>query len=647
MPRTQNQTLHEEAIALILQTKQKRSEASVFEKAKQTREEYNKRRTEATDKLRTVLTKIWEAFDCGESVGIFATRKAWCKDQKVTMRWCQKVIAGPQSNEANTHKSVRVDFGQQVIFRDGIYTVGLDGDGKAAFIPVALHVPIVHVNDDQPYDLYIGRKHNRNGESLPASIWGNHDRLPLHEFEKQVRSNPELMAKLPELKGKVLGCWHRIEDYCECHGSVLLKLVAELGDDQPTPPIPTVKSYADGAVTVQANFYNEEEVKALFDDCAKLNFVRGKVRGRERRHAVRIFCDVETAVRRKEARSPLSEAPDEVKKLLVDLSKHSGENVNYAAVVEYRDGDDYIASHQHNEDRGNDATVWIVSAGAERPFVVKPIDGGAATEFLATQGSLITLSSEANKTHFHSVPKCKGCTAVRYSVNCKAIPLDPVGATDETAESLKNSNKGISLYDPNFIPPADADRLFAGLNQLRWRQHVIPMWGKDIPAPRLYDWQGIPPQPRADSHGGFKDEGGIYAGETFKSSEWTPEALEIRQRIQDKLGILYDSLNINKYRNGEDHVGFHIDKDDEGSWDYPIASVSLGVVRDFQYQPYILGGKSGRKRIPAGEIVTIALAHGSLVVMPAGSQAFYQHRLKRQPKVVGERINLTFRMMDL
>ena len=148
VPRTQNQTLHEEAIALILQTKQKRSEASVFEKAKQTREEYNKRRTEATDKLRTVLAKIWEAFDCGESVGIFATRKAWCKDQKVTMRWCQKVIAGPQSNEANTHKSVRVDFGQQVIFRDGIYTVGLDGDGKAAFIPIALHVPIVHVNDD-------------------------------------------------------------------------------------------------------------------------------------------------------------------------------------------------------------------------------------------------------------------------------------------------------------------------------------------------------------------------------------------------------------------------------------------------------------------------------------------------------------------
>jgi alkylated DNA repair dioxygenase AlkB len=437
VPRTQNQALHEEAIALILQTKQKRSEASVFEKAKQTREEYNKRRTEATDKLRTVLTKIWEAFDCGESVGIFATRKAWCKDQKVTMRWCQKVIAGPQSKKANTHESVRVDVGQQVIFRDGIYTVGLDGDGKAAFIPVALHVPIVHVNDDQPYDLYIGRKHNRNGKSIPASIWGNHDRLPLHEFEKQVRSNPELMAKLPELKGKVLGCWHRIEDYSDCHGSVLLKLVAELGDDQPTP-IPAVKSYADGAVTVQTNFYNEEEVKALFDGCAKVNFVRRKYRGKESRHAVRIFCNIsDERIRRKDALSLLSEAPDAVKKLVADLSTHSGKNVNYAAVVEYRDGDDYIAPHQHDEDRGNDATVWIVSTGAERPFVVKPVNGDAATKFLATQGSLITLSSESNETHLHSVPKCKGCTGVRYSVNCKALPISISGS--EVPETIPSS----------------------------------------------------------------------------------------------------------------------------------------------------------------------------------------------------------------
>jgi hypothetical protein len=74
--------------------------------------------------------------------------------------------------------------------------------------------------------------------------------------------------------------------------------------------------------------------------------------------------------------------------------------------------------------------------------------------------------------------------------------------------------KPISLYIADFLAAADAARLFAALNQLAWRQHVIPMWGKQIPAPRLYQWMGVPPQDRAYSHGAFKTEGGIYAGET-------------------------------------------------------------------------------------------------------------------------------------
>jgi alkylated DNA repair dioxygenase AlkB len=44
----------------------------------------------------------------------------------------------------------------------------------------------------------------------------------------------------------------------------------------------------------------------------------------------------------------------------------------------------------------------------------------------------------------------------------------------------------------------------------------------------------------------------------------------------------------------------------------------------------------------------VALEDGSLVVMPAGSQEFYVHRLKKATKqqVTGARINLTFRMMS-
>jgi hypothetical protein len=39
------------------------------------------------------------------------------------------------------------------------------------------------------------------------------------------------MARLPELKGKSLGCWHR-EPRKGCHGDVLVKLVNELCGDE-------------------------------------------------------------------------------------------------------------------------------------------------------------------------------------------------------------------------------------------------------------------------------------------------------------------------------------------------------------------------------------------------------------------------------
>jgi hypothetical protein len=42
------------------------------------------------------------------------------------------------------------------------------------------------------------------------------------------------------------------------------------------------------------------------------------------------------------------------------------------------------------------------------------------------------------------------------------------------------------------------------------------------------------------------------------------------------------------------------------------------------------------------------LEHGSLVIMPAESQEFFVHRLKKATKRqgTGARINLTFKMMD-
>jgi Domain of unknown function (DUF4326) len=78
-----------------------------------------------------------------------------------------------------------------------------------------------------PFDVYIGRAMSSQG--FNASKWGNpfkvgRDGTPaevIAKYEAHLRSRPDLMAALPELRGKVLGCWCAPNP---CHGDVLARL---------------------------------------------------------------------------------------------------------------------------------------------------------------------------------------------------------------------------------------------------------------------------------------------------------------------------------------------------------------------------------------------------------------------------------------
>lgn len=84
----------------------------------------------------------------------------------------------------------------------------------------------------QGCDVYIGRRWTMGGWDLPHSIWAN----PYHigkdgsreecvaKYEAYVRSRPELLAQLPSLKDKTMGCFC---DKAPCHGHVLIKLYEE------------------------------------------------------------------------------------------------------------------------------------------------------------------------------------------------------------------------------------------------------------------------------------------------------------------------------------------------------------------------------------------------------------------------------------
>ncbi len=87
---------------------------------------------------------------------------------------------------------------------------------------------VIHIRDMNPGDVYIGRANRRFG--LAGSKWANPFRIErgvrtrqqaIDEYRSYVQGRPELMAALPELRGRRLACWCTP---APCHGDVLAEL---------------------------------------------------------------------------------------------------------------------------------------------------------------------------------------------------------------------------------------------------------------------------------------------------------------------------------------------------------------------------------------------------------------------------------------
>jgi hypothetical protein len=81
---------------------------------------------------------------------------------------------------------------------------------------------VVHCKKHR-YDIYIGRP-SKWGNPFVIGKDGSREDV-IKKYEEWIRNErPDLIAALPELKGKVLGCWCSPE---KCHGDVLLALIQE------------------------------------------------------------------------------------------------------------------------------------------------------------------------------------------------------------------------------------------------------------------------------------------------------------------------------------------------------------------------------------------------------------------------------------
>lgn len=176
---------------------------------------------------------------------------------------------------------------------------------------------------------------------------------------------------------------------------------------------------------------------------------------------------------------------------------------------------------------------------------------------------------------------------------------------------------GILVYDPAFFPPDQADSLFAFLRrEIPWQQEI----GRGRPFPRLTAW--------------YADAGLVYrySGVTHRGTGWLPELEKIKRRVEAAAGTPFNSLLLNRYRDGRDSIGLHADDEPELGPNPVVASVSLGAVRQFD-----LKHKKTREK------KNYRLAHGSLLVMAGTCQRHWLHGVPKTAVPVGERINLTFR----
>lgn len=80
---------------------------------------------------------------------------------------------------------------------------------------------IVHCKKE-PYDIYIGRP-SKWGNPFSIGKDGNRDEV-ISKYEAYIMSRPDLINALPELQGKVLGCWCKP---LACHGDILVRMIED------------------------------------------------------------------------------------------------------------------------------------------------------------------------------------------------------------------------------------------------------------------------------------------------------------------------------------------------------------------------------------------------------------------------------------
>lgn len=174
-------------------------------------------------------------------------------------------------------------------------------------------------------------------------------------------------------------------------------------------------------------------------------------------------------------------------------------------------------------------------------------------------------------------------------------------------------------YTPGFISQTEGHNLLKYLLEtVPWQQSKVMMYEKEVLTPRLSAWFG---------------DRRIRSEDKRTPMQWMPVLLSLKAKIEAHTGMEFNGVLLNNYRDGNDSVAWHADKDTIPGLKTEIASISLGEERNFDF----------RNKGNYCQRYSIKLEHGSLLLMKGDLQRYWEHRIAKCAIPMKQRINLTFR----
>jgi len=167
---------------------------------------------------------------------------------------------------------------------------------------------------------------------------------------------------------------------------------------------------------------------------------------------------------------------------------------------------------------------------------------------------------------------------------------------------------GIAYY-PAVFTPEESGALFDCFERtLPWTQETMWMYDHTVTVPRLI-------------------------ARFLPGDDAPAELRSVQERVETYLGVSFNGVSVQFYRDANDSVSWHSDHTEELIEEPVVAVMSLGSTREM-----LVRSKARPRRT-----FSCDLEPGSLFVMSGRAQEFWEHHIPKVRRAVAPRISLAFR----